>query len=137
MARNDEIPCPACGFLTFTGAYGSYVICPVCNWEDDQAQLANPACGGGANSKSLIEAQIDALARYPFDVALAKGVRRDSRWRPLNDSEKRLAEKEREERHWKNEGIVEISECYWNKNLPTLRVTRRNNSLVQSVKLSK
>jgi Cysteine-rich CPCC len=33
------------------GAYGSYVICDVCGWEDDQVQLANPACGGGANSE--------------------------------------------------------------------------------------
>jgi hypothetical protein len=122
MPSNDNMPCPVCGFLTLEGAYGSYVICPVCEWEDDGVQLANPACGGGANSESLIEAQVAALAKYPFDVALAKGVCRDRRWRPLNDSEQRLSEREREEKHWKNKGIAQISECYWIK--PDLGVTR-------------
>src|ERR1043165_9869668 len=92
---SPDIPCPACGFLTLEGAYGSYVICDVCGWEDDQVQLANPACGGGANSESLIEAQASAVTEYPMSVAIANGFRRDSRWRPLNDAEKSLAEKER------------------------------------------
>jgi len=116
MPDNDKIPCPVCGFLTLEGAYGSYDICRVCDWEDDQVQLANPACGGGANSESLIEAQGAVLAKYPFDVSLAKGVCRDPLWRPLNDREKRLAEREREEEYWKNKGIVDLDECYWIKN---------------------
>jgi hypothetical protein len=113
MSDDDDLPCPACGFLTFEGAYGSYVICDVCGWEDDQVQLANPACGGGANSESLIEAQTAALARYPITVQVAEGSRRDARWRPLDDSEKRVAEKEQDQTHWKNRGVVSLDECYW------------------------
>jgi hypothetical protein len=115
MSDDDELPCPACGFLTLEGAYGSYVICDRCGWEDDQVQLANPACGGGANSESLIEAQANALARYPAGVEVADGLRRDLRWRPLNESEKRAAKAERHEQFWKNPGVVALSDCYWLK----------------------
>jgi hypothetical protein len=119
MSNADELPCPACGFLTVEAAYGSYVICPICDWEDDQVQLANPACGGGANSESLIEAQSAALARHPLGVDLADGVRRDPRWRPLSQSEKDTALRERDERLWKNKGIVDLAECYWVKRWST------------------
>src|SRR5690606_23116745 len=30
-----ELPCPGCGFLVYgPDAYGSYGICPLCDWED-------------------------------------------------------------------------------------------------------
>ena len=119
MSDDDELPCPACGFIGIEGAYGSYVICDVCGWEDDHVQLANPACGGGANSESLIEAQAAALAQYPVGVELAEGLRRDPRWRPLNDSEKHAAEFERNEKVWKNRGVDSLSECYWLKSALT------------------
>ena len=115
MRDDRELPCPACGFLTLVGKYGSYVICPVCGWEDDQLQLANPASGGGANSESLVEAQADALAQYPVDVVVAAGVRRDPRWRPLNEAERNRAVRERAEEHWKNKGVLDLAECYWIK----------------------
>lgn len=121
MSDDHNIPCPACGFLTLEGAYGSYVICDLCGWEDDQVQLANPACGGGANSESLIEAQAVALTRYPLSVQLAQGATRDSRWRPLNETEKRIAESEREQHYWRNRGIVALDECYWMNALPSAR----------------
>lgn len=113
MHESEDIPCPARGFLTLEGAYGSYAICDVCGWEDDQVQLANPACGGGANSESLIEAQSATITRYPIGVNLAAGTRRDPRWRPLNDAERRRAERERAEKYWKNKGVVAADECYW------------------------
>jgi Cysteine-rich CPCC len=119
MPDDQDIPCPACGFLTLEGAYGSYVICDLCGWEDDHVQLANPACGGGANSESLIEAQAAALSRYPLTAHLAEGARRDPRWRPLNDVERLAAAAEREEKYWKNRGIVELEECYWMKSAGT------------------
>jgi hypothetical protein len=115
MSEDEVIPCPSCGFLTLEGAYGSYAICDICGWEDDQVQLANPACGGGANSESLIEAQAAALAQYPKSVQLAQGISRDRRWRPLDDDEKLVAERERVEKYWKNQGIVDMDECYWMK----------------------
>ena len=115
MIQDDLLPCPACGFLTLKDAYGSYVLCAVCGWEDDQLQLANPACGGGANSESLIEAQAAALALYPMDLHAMKGVRRDFRWRPLDAAEIASAQKERADEYWKNKGILELRDSYWMK----------------------
>ena len=77
MRDDRELPCPACGFLTLGGTYGSYVICPVCGWEDDQLQLANPASGGGANSESLVEAQADALDVHRLELASRSGRQGD------------------------------------------------------------
>ena len=78
-------------------------------------QLANPACGGGANAESLIEAQAVAVARHPVTVQVAEGARRDPRWRPLDDGEKHHAAAERGEKYWKNSGVVRLDECYWMK----------------------
>lgn len=36
---------------------GSFVICPVCFWEDDDVQLENPDFSGGANRPSLNQAR--------------------------------------------------------------------------------
>ena len=110
---DENLPCPACGFLTFQGTYGSYDICKMCGWEDDAVQLANPACGGGANAESLIEAQATATRRYPLGGELAKGTRRDPRWRPLSDSEKEVASRERDEEYWMNKGTIEPEQIYW------------------------
>jgi hypothetical protein len=84
-------PCPACGFLSFSEPPGSYDVCPLCGWEDDAVQLRHPALKGGANHESLIDAQRQALARYPSSLQVAKGVRRDPVWRPLTDAESTAA----------------------------------------------
>lgn len=49
--------CPVCGFLVFNQPPGSFEICPICGWEDDNIQLRFPDLGGGANKASLVEAQ--------------------------------------------------------------------------------
>lgn len=50
--------CPCCNFLTLDEKPpGSFVICPVCGWEDDIAQFYNPNLAGGANLVSLNEAR--------------------------------------------------------------------------------
>lgn len=108
------LPCPACGFLTVSEAYfGSYDICGVCGWEDDGVQLANPACEGGANSESLIDAQAAALAELPQSLTEACGFSRDSAWRPLSDGEIKVALREREEKYWRNKATVDLSAAYW------------------------
>jgi hypothetical protein len=49
--------CPCCGFLTLSEKPpGTFEICPVCNWEDDGVQAADPTFEGGANKISLTEA---------------------------------------------------------------------------------
>jgi len=108
------LACPACGFLTVPEtSYGTYSICELCGWEDDGVQLANPACGGGANRESLVEAQRAALARVPLGVAESAGICRSLSWRPLTAFEVARATAERDQRYWMNPAVVEVSECYW------------------------
>lgn len=46
-------PCPCCGYLTITDEPpGTFEICPVCNWEDDEVQYYDENYEGGANSVS-------------------------------------------------------------------------------------
>ncbi|MHB9134129.1 MAG: CPCC family cysteine-rich protein [Armatimonadota bacterium] len=50
--------CPCCGYLTLPEQPpGTYDICPVCFWEDDETQYRNPRSRGGANKVSLNEAK--------------------------------------------------------------------------------
>ena len=48
--------CPVCGKYEFE-TEGSFDICIVCGWEDDNLQLAMPYYSGGANKMSLNEAR--------------------------------------------------------------------------------
>lgn len=45
--------CPCCE----TSLVTEYDICPVCGWENDPIQLAQPDYSGGANKMSLNEAK--------------------------------------------------------------------------------
>jgi hypothetical protein len=49
--------CPCCGYKTIYREDTFYDLCPVCFWETDPYQLANPEYRGGANQSSLTEAQ--------------------------------------------------------------------------------
>lgn len=112
-----SMPCPACGFLTILDeSFGSYNICDVCGWEDDGVQLANPACGGGANKESLIEAQAAALQRYPLTQVEVAGFCRDNSWRPLSSAEIAAAKQEYSEKVWKNRAVFGLADTYWRKN---------------------
>jgi uncharacterized Zn finger protein (UPF0148 family) len=72
--------CPGCGFQVFNEPPGSFAICPVCGWEDDNVQSADPHYHGGANGVSLAEHQREALHKYPLSVREHNGFRRDSLW---------------------------------------------------------
>jgi hypothetical protein len=51
-------PCPCCGYLTFSEpTRGTFEICPVCFWEDDNVQTEDPIYEGGANRISLLQAK--------------------------------------------------------------------------------
>lgn len=55
---NKKYACPCCYFLTLSEAPpGTFEICPVCNWEDDDVQFHNQDYKGGANDVSLKEAK--------------------------------------------------------------------------------
>jgi hypothetical protein len=114
--RNQKCPCAGCGFYTIGLDYfGSYNICPLCDWEDDGMQLANPACGGGANLDSLIEHQQQYISVFPIEVQVYDSYQRDPSWRVLNQSEIDEAIKEKEEKYWKNQNVFDYSEAYWAK----------------------
>ena len=48
--RKDCRPCACCGCLTVREKHD---ICPVCGWEDDRVQNADPSFAGGANGVNL------------------------------------------------------------------------------------
>lgn len=50
--------CPCCGYPTLSERPpGTFAICPVCFWEDDDAQFRDPSFAGGANRVSLNDAR--------------------------------------------------------------------------------
>jgi hypothetical protein len=58
MSTKDRFACPCCGFLTLMEQPpGTFEVCPVCYWEDDPVQYADPVYRGGANQVNLSEAR--------------------------------------------------------------------------------
>ncbi|MGA2597107.1 MAG: CPCC family cysteine-rich protein [Bryobacteraceae bacterium] len=58
LNEQNAYACPCCGFLTLgEKPPGTFEICPVCYWEDDNVQAADPTFEGGANSMSLEQAR--------------------------------------------------------------------------------
>lgn len=49
--------CPCCGYKTIYRKDSFYDLCPVCFWETDPIQLADPRYEGGANRPLLMAAQ--------------------------------------------------------------------------------
>jgi hypothetical protein len=80
---SPDYPCLGCGFLVFHEPPGSYVICPVCGWEDDGVQAADPFYQGGANGISLADHQQIALARFPMPIVQHGQFQRDPQWKPV------------------------------------------------------
>lgn len=63
--------CPCCGYHTLDSRPpGSYELCPVCWWEDDGVQFADPDLTGGANSVRLNQARRNFAA---YGVCCAEG----------------------------------------------------------------
>jgi hypothetical protein len=83
-------PCPCCGYEVFDEPPGSYDICDICFWEDDEAQLRYPEMDWGPNKVSLIEAQKNYALFGASEERLIIHVRkalptdkRDPEWRPI------------------------------------------------------
>jgi hypothetical protein len=54
----SQFPCPCCGYLTLPEEPpGTFFICPVGRWDDDNLQFDNVNLRGGANRVSLKQAQ--------------------------------------------------------------------------------
>ena len=55
---SQSYPCPCCNNLTLgENPPGTFEICEVCGWEDDNVQFEDPDFRGGANFESLKEAR--------------------------------------------------------------------------------
>lgn len=83
--------CPCCGYKTLDEVPpGTYDICSICFWEDDELQFNEPDYDGGANKPSLIEAQLNFLHFGASDKNLLDFVRKpsesdlkDPTWKPI------------------------------------------------------
>ncbi len=110
----ERLACPACGFMAFDGnEYGSGAVCPICAWRDDAKQLANPCTEGGANEKSLLDHQVDALERIPQLFIEYEGWHRDSDWRPLTKDEAVFHLNYKENNLWFFKEILDPERVYW------------------------
>src|SRR5436853_6532535 len=98
-------PCPVCGYLVFKEPPGSFSICDVCNWEDDNIQIRHPRMRGGANGGSILDYQKGSKAWAPGPSLL-----RDPGWRMLGPQEAALANGE--------EGVVDYTLDYYQGRQP-------------------
>ena len=80
-----EYPCPVCGHDSFGDPPGSYRICSVCTWEDDQAQIRHPRMRRGANTRSIFDYQQE---REGWKITNSDV--RDPAWRPMFPDEAAL-----------------------------------------------
>jgi len=66
-----KFACPCCGFLTLSEKPpGTFEICPVCYWEDDQVQHDDPDFSGGANKVSLAQARKNFASFGAVDIEM-------------------------------------------------------------------
>lgn len=69
-------PCACCGFLTMDEPeQGSFDICAVCFWQDDEVQFNNVNYRGGANDESLSEARDNYKKFGVYSLQFLKMVR--------------------------------------------------------------
>lgn len=88
------LTCACCGYVTLAGGRGDYDICPICFWEDDPVQFADPLFKGGANPPSLAEAQRSYMEHGVGELRFQSKVRppastdlKDIAWRPFVDGD--------------------------------------------------
>ncbi len=68
--------CPCCGFYTLPlQPPNSFEICPVCFWEDDGLQYADPNMEDGANKMSLNQAKANYKKYGAIDESVKDFVR--------------------------------------------------------------
>ena len=106
-----SLACPSCGFRTIgEDFYGTYEICPVCGWEDDAVQLANPCSGGGANRESLAQCQGGSATWNKEEM---KKFEHDPEWRPLTEEEIAYFNSVAQKQLWSFHGELSPASAYW------------------------
>jgi len=76
--------CPCCGYRTLEEKPpGTYEICEICFWEDDEIQYRDPDYEGGANELSLRNYQKDVIAGLFLKRKPVDGEERSPDWKPF------------------------------------------------------
>ncbi len=91
MSQGEKYACQCCGYMTLDEEPpGTYFICPICFWEDDNVQFDDPDYEGGANLISLRQAQKNFVEFGACERRAMKHVRnpseqeqKDINWKPL------------------------------------------------------
>lgn len=86
-----KFTCPCCGYKTLDEEPpGTYAICSICYWEDDEVQFDDPDYSGGANTPSLRQAQKNYMLFGASEKRCVEFVRKpdendvkDPDWKPL------------------------------------------------------
>ncbi len=83
--------CICCGYKTLEEKPpGTFLICPKCLWEDDDAMASNPDLWGGANNVSLRSAQHNVIKLGVSEEELdntyehtSEEYEKDITWKPI------------------------------------------------------
>ncbi|MES5867945.1 CPCC family cysteine-rich protein [Bacillus cereus group sp. RP32] len=83
--------CPCCEYRTIEEEPpGTYEICNICYWEDDEVQFNGPDFEGGANEVSLRQAQKNLIAFGACEECFVGSVRKltsedvkDASWKQI------------------------------------------------------
>lgn len=96
QGKRNLFTCPCCGYKTLKEeSPGSFYICAVCGWEDDNLQFDNPDYAEGANNGiSLREWQKDFYKVEENEKLIFKNLVKpvkdryemDENWKPLDES---------------------------------------------------
>ncbi len=87
----EKYTCPCCGYKTLSEEPpGTYEICHICFWEDDNVQFNAPSFEGGANNVSLKQGQLNFIEFGACEKEMLSHVRnptvndvKDSNWKPV------------------------------------------------------
>jgi hypothetical protein len=103
----QKYTCPCCGYKTIYREDTFYDLCPVCFWETDPYQLANPTYKGGANRSSLAEAQQNFIVlgacekdAFPFVRLSLADEKKDEHWLFFDENTKNTEGVLYFKRHW-------------------------------------
>ena len=115
-----KLPCACCGYCVLNER-GGWEICPICFWEDDPVQIADPWYEGGANKPSLVESQRNYAKLGAMEACFVCRVRkpggddvRASDWRPVREEDKAHVTTPREIEKLRDEGRIVAYE-YWRR----------------------
>lgn len=75
--------CPCCGYKTLSSKpTGTFLICELCDWEDDNVQFNDPDFEGGANIYSLRQSQHRYADGYRANL-MKHSFEKDENWKIL------------------------------------------------------